>query len=728
MLKSFASTDRMPQKQSLSQKSAYLVLSVAAFVFAWAVRSWLTTPEVNAGLWPTDINANVSSLLGGAASTDAVGNTIIDLSITAVFIRFAVCIAILATLSVWVKKDQTSVVPLQTAIIMATSSSWWALWLVGELGFRPAMAFAVGVLPLWVTATAAVLFWIWWNALVSEESANIQNRDLQQADWKPKTLLFCGMFAWVAVSYWMNASLYQQLYIPHGDSAMYEEHLWNVWHGKGFRSYLDQGLFLGEHVQMIHLLLLPLHMLWPSHLLLELAESVALASCAIPIYRLVVRRAGDSWAAAFMGLAWLLYFPMHFLDIAIDQKTFRPIALGLPFLFWLIEFVELKKYKSSLVCLILALSAKEDIALVTFPLLGVLAFQARRSKSKASERSSAWPGFMAIGSVVYLLLVVLVVIPWFRSGEVVHYSRYFGELGSSPSELVKTAISSPMKVLAQACTIQTALYGCVFLVPLAFLPIKRPLCLAAGIISFGMLSLLQFGDSSGLPPVPYHHFHAPLLVVVFWAAISGLNQRSRAGNSAGACARLEQDGASAPIHDDMEPGTTLPGVFSMSQNRRHVFVSHSRPRHAAGLIFCLCAASGITGSLMPMGVTFWSTQSGFGYQNLYVPVDPLQQERAAMADIVVARIPATARVAATDFIHTRLTHCERSYDYSKYLRKVNNYQPGVPKDTDFIVIDTRHKYSEYRSGSDVPELNQPDQWELLPDLTNGAFLILQRRP
>lgn len=721
----------MPPKQLLSQKSTYLMLLVAAFAFAWAVRGWLTTTEINAGLWPADINANASRLLGGATKTDAVGNTIIDISIMDVLIRLAACLTILAALSVWVKKGRTSVVLLQTVIVMAASSSWWGLWLVGELGLRPAMKFAVGVLPLWVTATAGTLFWIWWNALVSEGTANSQKQNQKQSSWKPKTLLLCGMFAWVAVSYWMNACLYQQLYIPHGDSAMYEEHLWNVWHGKGFRSYLDQGLFLGEHVQVIHLLLLPLHMLWPSHLLLELVESVALASCAIPVYRLTVRRTGDSWAAAFMGLAWLLYFPMHFLDIAIDQKTFRPIALGLPFLFWLIEFVELKKYKSALACLILALSAKEDIALVTFPLLGVLAFQLKRSKRETDERSSAWPGIMAIGSVVYLLLVVLVVIPWFRSGEVVHYSRYFGDLGSSPSELVRTAVNSPMKVLAQACTIQTVLYVCVFLVPLAFLPIKRPLCLAAGIISFGMLSLLQFGDSSGLPPVPYHHFHAPLLVVVFWAAISGLNERSTSGILADTSASLRQSDSSTAFRQTREAESTPPGrrgMFSMSPNDPRFFAGCSRPRHMTGLIFCLCAATGVTGSLMPMGVTFWSTQSGFGYRNLYVPADPQQQERAAMADAVVAQIPATARVASTDFIHTRLTHCQRSYDYSNYLRKVNNYQPGVPDDTDFIVIDTRHKYSEYRSASDVPELRQPDQWELMPDVTNGAFLILRRRP
>ena len=87
-----------------------------------------------------------------------------------------------------------------------------------------------------------------------------------------------------------------------------------------------------------------------------------------------------------------------------------------------------------------------------------------------------------------------------------------------------------------------------------------------------------------------------------------------------------------------------------------------------------------------------------------------------------------ARVASTDFIHTRLTHRERSYDYSNYLRRVSDYEAKVPDDTDYIVIDTQHRYSEIKTPDQIRELReQPDVWELLPDETEGHFLILRRR-
>ncbi|MFN5077578.1 MAG: hypothetical protein ACK5MO_18480, partial [Planctomyces sp.] len=137
----------------------------------------------------------------------------------------------------------------------------------------------------------------------------------------------------------------------------------------------------------------------------------------------------------------------------------------------------------------------------------------------------------------------------------------------------------------------------------------------------------------------------------------------------------------------------------------------------------LCAAlTAVSGSLLPCGAAFWSKQADWGRARLYQP-----NERAEKLQRVLARIPPTARVASTDYVHTRLTHYERSYDYSDYLRAVNNYRPGVPADTDYIIIDTGHRYSTIRRPQDIRELREePVTWELLPDETDGMFLVLRR--
>ena len=107
---------------------------------------------------------------------------------------------------------------------------------------------------------------------------------------------------------------------------------------------------------------------------------------------------------------------------------------------------------------------------------------------------------------------------------------------------------------------------------------------------------------------------------------------------------------------------------------------------------------------------------------MYVP-----SARAAEFQKVLALLPEDSRVASTDYVHTRLTHFGRSYDYSDYLRAVNNYQPGVPADTDYIVIDTGHRYSTIRSLEQVRELREErDQWEVVPVDTQGLFIVLKR--
>ena len=91
-------------------------------------------------------------------------------------------------------------------------------------------------------------------------------------------------------------------------------------------------------------------------------------------------------------------------------------------------------------------------------------------------------------------------------------------------------------------------------------------------------------------------------------------------------------------------------------------------------------------------------------------------------------IPETARVASTDFVHPRYTHHERSYDYSEYWRKVAGEGSRFPDDTEYLVIDTDHKYSKIKQPMEVPELrDHPDRWELLPDQTKGVFIVIKRK-
>lgn len=704
--------------------------SVLMSTLVWLVLSDL---HLSSGFWPKDIGQRVSTAFGatvdaqqvGAARAGSAQYELSWLSVAARMVGLLVAGSVVSGLWAVIRPAQYPgkrarrrfETAFQTALLLISrpwclAGGWLIFWFITTSMTNVALSnFLLFATPLWTALIVASSLNGFWNSCMPPAAMNqtaVTTSQVSPHFWKELLVVFVAIVAWEATSFWMNEHLYAGLLVPHGDSAMYEEHLWNVWNGKGFRSYLDQGLFLGEHIQIIHLLLLPLHKIWPSYLMMELIASSSLAICAVPIFSIAKRHSGSSKAAMWLALAWLLFFPMHFLDIAIDLKTLRPSCYGLPFLFMGIDFAERRRLVLSSLCFLIALTTQEDFALVVGSIGAVLFLTCRPTDSSTStaadRRFTRWSIGVFLFSVAWVLLAVLVVIPAFRGGEAVHYSRYFGDLGNSPGDLFRTALRSPGKVVAQLFSLRTLYYGLVLTIPIALIPWRRPIYLLAGVATFCMLSLIQLSNSSEstgatglseLPPIPFHHFHAPLVPVLFWAAAVGL----------GATNDVRRAGRRQP-----------PGTNSFPYSQTFNAISTAR------LAFFCAACTAVTGSLMPIGATFWSNGSPFGWRKLYVPT-----ERAVAFEKIIASLPENSRIASTDYVHTRLTHFERSYDYSGYLRAVNDYKPGVPADTDYIVIDTGHRYSEIRSIEQVRELNEaPEDWEVIPNDSQGLFIVLRR--
>ena len=500
----------------------------------------------------------------------------------------------------------------------------------------------------------------------------------------------------------MNWQLYRNLRLPHGDSAMYEEHLWNLLHGKGFRSYLDQGIFLGEHVQVIHLLLIPLYVLWPSQLLLELCDSALLAASCIPVYWITRRHTGQSRAGIWLAAACLLYFPLQFLDISIDLKTFRPNGLAIPILLFALDQLERRRFKTFCVLAAVALSAQEDYTIVLAPLGLWIALVFSRTQPNAIESPSnpsklnwrvlAFGVGVAVFSVIYLIIATRVVMAHFRHGQEIHYASYFSKFGKTLPEIARTMLTHPARLSEAFVNAHSAAYALMLLAPLGFLPLFSPGRLAVALPLFLTLCLNEVIDR------PMHHVHAAAVPILLWSAAAGLGTVSQRkfGWRAGS-------GSSAGVSPDL---------------------AGSRAGWWARFAGISALITGLFYGLSPLSIAFWDPDSGVHWRSLY-----LVSKRAELFSEVMKQIPSqNFRVASTDFVHPRFTHFERSYDYSNYPRAVNNYQPGVPPDTDYIVIDTQHPYSKIKRPDEVPEYrDHPEQWELLPDATDGYFIVLRRK-
>jgi uncharacterized membrane protein len=563
---------------------------------------------------------------------------------------------------------------------------------------------------------------------------------------------------WVAVTAWflcfsaMNWLLYESLLIPHGDSAMYEEHVWNLLHGKGFRSYLDHGrLFLGEHVQVIHLFVIPLYLLWPSHLLLELCQSAGLALGAIPVFRIAQRHSRSVTAATLLAVAYLLYTPLQFLDIAMTFKTFRPNSFEIPFLLFGLDALERRRYRTLLVWLALALSCQEDAATVIAPLGLWIAFRQARCAGTSTPAAPPQPGCsardsrqigtrlrdqtalfgsgMALFGVLYVVLTIKVVLPWFRGGDDVHFAQYFSDLGATSGEIVSNVVLHPGRLVSKLLSVESMLFALQLLAPLGFLPLLSPGRLAVGAPLFALLCLSPITNSA------WHHFHAPLVPILFWAAAAGLanaayvfdaghgwwkRRKAKASRAAEARSRI-------PVEDFVPSGRRLPAEAKPTVVTPPVAArppaGNARVVRAAAVWSVLSAFfAGVPVTLTPLGIGFWDSESRVYWKNVYVPGERTQYFPAALA-----LVPRDSRVASTDYIHPRFTHHARSYDYSEYARKGPDNVDYL-EDAEYIVIDTQHPYSQIKRPEDVKEYrDKPDQWELLEDHTAGYFIVLKRR-
>ena len=280
---------------------------------------------------------------------------------------------------------------------------------------------------------------------------------------------------------------------------------------------------------------------------------------------------------------------------------------------------------------------------------------------------------------------LLVLIPVFRGGAP-HYARYFGELGSSPGEILTTGLRSPGLLLGKWFSSRSVLYALALLLPIGFLPLFSRGRLAVCLPIFAMLCLLEFGDgiSGGQAVVPFHHFHAPMIPVLYWAAAHGVGRLARSGGES---------------------------------SRRGIHLS-----------WTAAVATGLFYSTGPLGIAFWDSNTPLHGATLH-EVGP----RARLFAQVEAAIPRSARVFLTDYVHPRFTHHERSYDYSDYPRHSDHeLTHPLPGQQYYIVIDTQHRYSTIRTPDDIPELKEhPGNWrvEQLVKDDKGTiyFIVLKRR-
>ncbi len=298
------------------------------------------------------------------------------------------------------------------------------------------------------------------------------------------------------------------------DLAFYVQGIWQFLHGR-FDVSLLQVPLLGNHVEPIVFLLAPALWITRHPLIFVVVQNAGLALMA-PIAFRIARRLGLEPVAALAAAASILVAPAA---CYVALHEFHPEAFSAPLLLLIFEARLAQALRRYWICFIAVLACKENMALLLVAYCVVSLFVSRSRDWAELKRWYLWP---MVAAFVWLLVCVCVITPALNHGNV-DYGVLYGRLGGSIGEILRNLVVRPQ--LAAGALRQSLLHGNLLwalLLPFVGLPLLRPrwLLIACPILLQHLLSWRQSEWTI------YFHYAAPLLPLVWMAAIEALGERS----------------------------------------------------------------------------------------------------------------------------------------------------------------------------------------------------------
>jgi len=306
-----------------------------------------------------------------------------------------------------------------------------------------------------------------------------------------------------AVMVWALIVKYQHFGYNAMDLGIYNQVFYNTVHGRLFQFSVHPHSYLGDHFEIFILALAPLYALKPSPATLLILQALGLTLAAWPLF-LIAKKYLPAHFALAMAAAWLLnpflwnmaFFEFHLLPFAV-------ILLLSAYYFY-----DQKKFTPFLLCSLLALTVREDVALAVI-MFGALA--------ALDRRPLRWILAPVIAGGLWFIIAMQLT-GYFNGYGSYKFLLMYPWLGGSFSSAIKTLALKPWLILTHLFTFNNLWLLCGLLLPMAGLYLLKPRALLLTLLVALQLFL------TGLNPtvVLETHYTALLLPGIFIAAIISL--------------------------------------------------------------------------------------------------------------------------------------------------------------------------------------------------------------
>jgi uncharacterized membrane protein len=320
--------------------------------------------------------------------------------------------------------------------------------------------------------------------------------------------VWAGMTAWSAVLFSVVHWSYTNFREGRFDLGNMVQAVWSTAHGRPLEvthsATGEQLVRLGGHVDPFLGLLSPLWIVWPSPLVLGLAQVVVVALGALPVFWLGRRRLGSESAAGLLALAYLAY-PWTATSAA---ASIHPVTFAIPFFLFCIWFLDTDRLVPFAIFALLAMSTGELMGL-PIAALGIWYALARKER---------WAGAsIAAAGAAWTFVALYVVVPAFSGEDSIFYG-FYDEVGGSPAGVVRMLFTDPGVVVGALTESHDFAYVVLLGLPLLFLFLLSP-----GLAAVALPQLLANGLSDFRSMTdPRYHSVAAIIPFLIAATVLGI--------------------------------------------------------------------------------------------------------------------------------------------------------------------------------------------------------------
>jgi uncharacterized membrane protein len=453
----------------------------------------------------------------------------------------------------------------------------------------------------------------------------------------PPTRVSSDRWAWVVVAAAVAFYVAYMVFFTLRNHAKFQTFNWdlgqldneffNALHGHPFRCtpLIREGNWseLRNHAEFSIYALLPLYALHPAASTLLVLQSALLGGAAIPLYRFAARRLPPA-PAVLVTLAYLAYPPMH--GAQMFDFHFQPIAAA--FLLIAIDAFDARRMRLFVLCWVVALGCREDVAIGTLVLGLFLLMSGQRTREGA-----AIAGLSAVYFVAMRFFIMPSVGSW---GFADLYKDLIPRDTGGFAGIVKTMVTNPTFTFRTLLTNDKARYALQILAPLAFLPLRRP-WLAVSVLPGAILTLLttgygptlDIGYQYGCDFVPYVFPAAVLALALLGRGDDGEAKRRAAATTLALAALIATAawGAIPPRQGYHSSYGTLSFARPTAQERRRLRALDEAMRLVPAK--AVLAASDRELPHVSNRIDCWNLSVGFEGADyiIYTKIDPISPDR-----------------------------------------------------------------------------------------------------